>query len=153
LWLYFESDRAGSVGSTDIWFATRDALLSPFGGAANFTAINSSGVESHPAVSGDTQTLYFWSDRANGAPTANMWRARVRCDAVSAAQSSFSATGTATTITVTDGSGCAWVAQTTSTWITFSSPASGIGSGSVTMFVAANSGQARTGIVNVGGQT
>src|SRR5262249_2425748 len=151
--LYFESDRAGGVGGADIWFATRDALSSPFGGAANFTAINSGGVESHPAVSGDTQTLYFWSDRPNGSATANIWRARVRCDAASAAQSSFSATGAATTITVTDKSGCSWVAQTTSSWITFLSPASGAGPGSVMMIVAANTGLPRTGAVNIGGQT
>src|SRR4029077_15436433 len=57
--LYFESDRAGGAGSTDLWFATRDAPGAAFAGAVNFRALNASGVESHPAVSGDTQTLYF----------------------------------------------------------------------------------------------
>jgi len=151
--LYFESDRPGGLGGTDIWFATRDTPTSAFGGAVNFAAINSSGADGHPAVSGDTQTVYFSSDRAGGAATANIWRARVRCDAAFASSSSFTASGGAATIQVNDGSGCSWVAQTTSDWIAFGSAGSGGGSGTVAMTVASNAGAERAGRVHIGGQS
>src|SRR5262249_26551855 len=138
--LYFESDRPGGLGGTDIWFAARDTPAAPFSGAVNFAAINSRGADGHPAVSGDTQTVYFSSDRPGGAATANIWRARVRCDMASASLSSFTASGGAATIEVNDGSGCSWVAQTTSDWITFGPPGSGSGSDTVIMTVAPNGG-------------
>src|SRR5262249_430782 len=148
--LYFESDRAGGMGRLDLWFATRDAAGMAFSGAANFLALNSSGVESHPAMSGDTQTLYFASHRACAQTTANIWRAWIRCDAAVASQSSFTASGGSSSIEVTDRSGCSWVAQTTSSWITMTAPASGTGSGAVTMAIAANDGAPRTGHVHIG---
>ena len=151
--LFFESDRAGGAGNLDIWVATRGAPGLAFASAANFRALNSSGVESHPALSADTQTLYFVSDRAGGESTANIWRVRVRCDAARAMRKSFTTSGGSNSIELTDGSGCWWVAQTTSPWITMTEPASGSGSGTVMMTVAANEGEARTGLISIGGQT
>src|SRR5439155_20749598 len=78
--LYFESDRAGGKGNLDVWVTTRDSADGTFGPAANFGAIDTAGIENHPSVSADTQNLYFWSDRAGGTATANIWRARLKCD-------------------------------------------------------------------------
>jgi BACON domain-containing protein/all-beta uncharacterized protein len=54
---------------------------------------------------------------------------------------------------VTTGSGCAWTATTTETWITINSGASGTGSGTVRFSIAQNTtGQPRTGVISVAGQ-
>jgi hypothetical protein len=52
---------------------------------------------------------------------------------------------------VTAGSGCAWTATTTDTWITIDFGASGSGNGTVTYSVTANAGDSRTGTISVAG--
>src|SRR6185295_1384130 len=150
--LYFESNRAGGAGGTDIWFATRDARSASFAGAVNFAAINSTGGDDHPTTSADSQVLYFWADNpfAPGQPRV-VQHARLHCDAVGADQTSFLAIGGSAVISVSSAD-CAWVAQTTSPWITFASPSSGNNTGTVVMTVAPNSGGGRSGVVNIGGQ-
>jgi hypothetical protein len=49
--------------------------------------------------------------------------------------------------------GCAWTAQTQAPWITIGSGASGAGTGTVQLTVAANTGASRTGVVTAGDRT
>ena len=61
--------------------------------------------------------------------------------------------GTSAVATVTAPAGCAWTASSNAPWITFITPASGIGSGSVTIAVARNVARApRSGTVTIAGQ-
>jgi type II secretory pathway component GspD/PulD (secretin) len=62
--------------------------------------------------------------------------------------------GTTGTVDVSAGSGCAWTAASTVTWITITSGASGTAAGTVAYTVAANaSNVARTGTIVIGGAT
>ena len=56
-------------------------------------------------------------------------------------------------ITVTGGSGCAWVAQSQAAFLTFQGATSGVGPGTLTIIAALNAGTARSGTVLVAGQT
>jgi hypothetical protein len=55
-------------------------------------------------------------------------------------------------ITVTAPSGCTWTASTTDDWITIESGTTGAGTGTVSYFVAQNTGTQRTGSIQVAGQ-
>ena len=61
-------------------------------------------------------------------------------------------TGTAIAVTASAGS-CTWTGVSNASWITVTSGASGIGSGSVGFTVAANTGAARGGTMTIAGQT
>ena len=61
--------------------------------------------------------------------------------------------GAGSPIAVTTSANCTWTVSSNASWITITSAASGIGNGSVTFSVAANSGAARSGTLTVGGQT
>lgn len=64
-----------------------------------------------------------------------------------------SAAGTGT-VTVTNGSGCAWTAVSNAAWVSITGGASGSGNGSVSYSVAANTTPAvRTGALTIAGQT
>ena len=54
---------------------------------------------------------------------------------------------------VQTSAGCGWTAQTQTPWITIASGASGTGTGTVQLTVAANSGAGRTGTVTAGDRT
>jgi hypothetical protein len=54
--------------------------------------------------------------------------------------------------TVTAGSGCDWTANTSTSWITLSTP-SGTGNGAVSFDVDANTGPSRAGTLTIAGQT
>ena len=62
--LYFVSDRPGSVGMSDIWYADINEDGS-FGEPMNLEAINTEARESFPFIASDN-TLYFASDGRNG---------------------------------------------------------------------------------------
>jgi CSLREA domain-containing protein len=55
-------------------------------------------------------------------------------------------------IAITTTGNCSWTATKSATWVTFTSPASGTGSGTVTFSVAANTGAERTATITIGGQ-
>lgn len=55
--------------------------------------------------------------------------------------------------TVTTRSDCAWTAASNSAWLAITGGASSTGSGVVSFNVAANGGDARTGIITIGGQS
>lgn len=61
--------------------------------------------------------------------------------------------GTGSPITVSAVGGCSWGTTASVPWITITGGASGVGNGSVTFSVSANSGSGRTGTITVGGQT
>jgi uncharacterized protein (TIGR03437 family) len=72
---------------------------------------------------------------------------------LSASSASPGAVQTTGSVTVTAGSGCAWTAASSVSWITITAGASGSGSGTVTYSVAANTGAARTGTLTIAGVT
>jgi hypothetical protein len=76
--LFLTSDRAGSVlapdgvtSSIDIWVSTRPTTQSPWSQPVNLndlgSAINTPYADGAPAISSDSQTLYFYSNRPGGA--------------------------------------------------------------------------------------
>jgi len=73
---------------------------------------------------------------------------------VSPLNPSATAAGGAASLGVTAGTGCAWTATSSATWITISSGGSGSGNGTVNYTVAANTATtSRTGTLTVAGQT
>lgn len=65
--LVWDSTRSGSVGSTDIWSASRSSVTQPWGPAVHLgNGINSVAGESRPSLSWDGTTLVFGSGRAGG---------------------------------------------------------------------------------------
>ena len=72
---------------------------------------------------------------------------------VSPTSATLGAAGGTTSVTLSTGSGCAWTAGSSASWITVS-PTGGSGSGSATLTVAANSATtARSGTATIAGQT
>lgn len=75
--LFFESDRAGAVGSSDLYVTNRENTSSPWRAPRNLrAAVNSAAAESRPSLSFDSRDLYFHSDRPGGAGTADIYLAR-----------------------------------------------------------------------------
>ncbi len=65
--LFFGSDRAGGSGLTDIYVSTRASANAPWGTPVNLgTNVNSSSVESGPTITADGLNLFFYSNRAGG---------------------------------------------------------------------------------------
>jgi hypothetical protein len=68
------------------------------------------------------------------------------------ASASFAAAGGNGTITVASQTGCGWAAVSNAPWILIGSGSPGTGNGAVQFVVGANSGEARTGSITIGGQ-
>ena len=66
---------------------------------------------------------------------------------------SVDASAQTASVAVTTSAACAWTATSGAPWITVTSGASGTGSGSVSLSIAANTGGARSGTVTIAGQT
>ena len=65
--MYFDSNRPGGFGNTDIWVSRRSNISSPWGPAINVTPLNSVAMEKGLFVfSPDGRTIYFASARAGG---------------------------------------------------------------------------------------
>lgn len=58
LTLFFTSDRAGGVGSSDIWVATRGSTADGFGEPVNVQVLNTAGLDSISWVSADGCVVY-----------------------------------------------------------------------------------------------
>jgi sugar lactone lactonase YvrE len=101
-------------------------------------------------------TTYYWAIGARNSAGANAsmpFSFTTGCVAALSPLSAVSpAAGTSGTIPITAASSCAWTAASTVSWITISSGASGTGNGSVAYKVAADTGAARIGTINVSGQ-
>ena len=73
--------------------------------------------------------------------------------AITPTSASFTASGGSGALTVNVAQGCSWTATTTAPWITIASGGSGQASGTVSFVVAANTGAARTGVINIASQS
>jgi Tol biopolymer transport system component len=74
LTILFSREPPGSVGTPDIYMATRPTTAVPFGAAVNLgSPINTSGYEYQPSLSNDGLALFFTSDRANPIVDVDFW--------------------------------------------------------------------------------
>lgn len=65
--MFLQSNRPGTVGSLDLWVATRETVFDFWSAPVNLgPVINTAGRDETPAISSDRQTLYFFSDRPGG---------------------------------------------------------------------------------------
>ena len=72
---------------------------------------------------------------------------------LSSSGQSFASDGGKATVSITTQPQCAWTATSAAAWITFEGPSSGVGPGTVTAVIAANSvDQTRSGSIAVAGQ-
>jgi Tol biopolymer transport system component len=61
------SNRAGTIGNTDLWVSTREKVQDPWSAPVNLgEVVNSSSADNAPFLSSDRQTLYFSSTRPGG---------------------------------------------------------------------------------------
>ena len=72
---------------------------------------------------------------------------------ISPMSQSYGASGGTGSVSVTAGPGCTWTSVSNATWITITSGGSGTGNGTLNYSVAANTSPARTGTINIAGQT
>jgi hypothetical protein len=72
--IFFDSNRPGSLGSTDLWVATRESTSVPWSVPVNLgPQVNSSSAETRPALSFDGLTLYFGSSRPLGRGSSDIY--------------------------------------------------------------------------------
>lgn len=93
--------------------------------------------------------------RTFGGGTGNVFLAKIVYDcgySISPTTQSVTSAGGAVNVAVTTGSGCSWSSTSNATWISVTS-GSGVGNGTSSLSVAANSGAARSGTVTIAGQT
>ena len=78
LTIYFTSDRPGSLGGDDLWFATRESVDSPWREPQNMGApINTTFTDSLPFLSSNEHVLYFYSTRPAGScGPGDIWMTR-----------------------------------------------------------------------------
>jgi Tol biopolymer transport system component len=62
--IFFDSNRPGSLGATDLWVSTRETAADPWSPPVNLgSAVNTSAGEFRPSLSFDRTALYFHSNR------------------------------------------------------------------------------------------
>lgn len=78
LTVVFHSDRPGSVGTTDIWMATRASKDLPFDPPFLLPSVdvNTAALDFTPSITPDGLTLYFASTREGGSGRSDIWVAR-----------------------------------------------------------------------------
>jgi hypothetical protein len=77
LTLYFQSNRPGGYGKTDLYMTTRVTRNDPWGPAVNMgPTINSSATDADVWISADGLELYFMSTRSGGYGGFDIWVAR-----------------------------------------------------------------------------
>jgi Tol biopolymer transport system component len=65
--IYFDSNRPGGFGASDLWVATRASTAMPWSVPVNLgPTVNTASVEGRPIISFDKTSLYFFSDRPGG---------------------------------------------------------------------------------------
>ena len=65
--LFIASERQETIGANDLWVSTRASTDDPWSSPVNLgSVINTSGVDTGPALSSDNTTLFFASDRPGG---------------------------------------------------------------------------------------
>ncbi len=72
--LYFISTRPGGFGNNDIWMSERQCLACPWEEPVNLGAvINTNAIEASPTVSDDGQLLFFYSGKAGGFGSSDIY--------------------------------------------------------------------------------
>lgn len=75
--IFFESDRSGTLGSTDIYSSTRETIASAWSAPENLgVVVNSSSLEGRPSLSFDGTELYFMSGRPGGLGSNDLYVTR-----------------------------------------------------------------------------
>ena len=75
LTIYFDSNRTGTLGNSDIYYATRSSTSEPFGPAIHLTELSSSVFDARASISKDGSFITFSSQRPGGespAPDMNI---------------------------------------------------------------------------------
>jgi hypothetical protein len=74
LTLYFDSDRPGGTGESDIWVTTRTTKSDPWGTPLNLgPTVNASSYDAYPSVSADGLMLFMQSYRPGGSGGYDIW--------------------------------------------------------------------------------
>jgi len=74
LTIFFDSDRYGTLGDQDLYYATRSSTSQPFGPAIHLESLSSSGFDARPFISWDGTMLTFSSARpGNPSPAPDIW--------------------------------------------------------------------------------
>jgi hypothetical protein len=72
--VFLFSNRAGSVGVTDLWASTREHRSDPWSTPVNLgPTVNSTSDELQPAISRDARTLFFASNRPGGSGLLDLY--------------------------------------------------------------------------------
>lgn len=72
--IFFDSNRAGTLGDQDLYYATRFNPLTGFGPAMHLTTLSGPGFEARPFISSDGRMLTFSSARpGNPSPAPDIW--------------------------------------------------------------------------------
>jgi len=72
--LFFDSDRPGGSGESDIWVATRKTKSDPWGTPTNLgPTVNASSYDAYPSVSADGLMLFMQSYRPGGCGGYDIW--------------------------------------------------------------------------------
>lgn len=79
LTIFFDSNRWGTLGDQDLFYATRSNTSEPFGDAIHLESLSSPGFDARPFISWDGTMLTFSSARAgNPSPAPDIWFATRR---------------------------------------------------------------------------
>lgn len=74
LTIYFDSDRAGTLGGPDLYYASRRSPIGPFGPAVHLQNLSSAAFDARPFISADGSMLTFSSARpGSSSPAPDMW--------------------------------------------------------------------------------
>jgi hypothetical protein len=134
---------------------TRDSLLSPE--AMAFYSLFAQRMELQAAVpfhmgfQKDTVAPFAVSTRGLGTMFARI--AQPCTYSYSSGGQAFTALGGTGTITITTGAGCAWTIGPLPSWVTLTSPSSGLGNGTVTFQVLPNTGGDLSASFTIAGKT
>jgi Tol biopolymer transport system component len=81
LFLYFNSDRPGGYGKSDIWLTRRANISASWGIPVNLgPSVNSASDEGVPCISKTGSTLIFCSDRSGGSGANDLWQVPILTD-------------------------------------------------------------------------
>lgn len=80
LTMYLTSDRPGSVGGDDLWFATRESVDAPWGDPQNMSVLNTAAMDSLAVLSSDEHVMFFYSNRTDvdACGSGDIWMTRRR---------------------------------------------------------------------------
>lgn len=73
--IFLQSNRVGSIGTTDVWVATRQSTFETWSDPVNLGTINTVSLEQNPYLSSDGKTLFFASDRPGGLGSSDLYMA------------------------------------------------------------------------------